>query len=138
MSYLYSATDNAFYPFELRDMYEAAGKWPETGVEVDEEVFTEFISPPPVGKMRVVGDNGRPAWGDIPPPTPEELAVSATAKKTALLAEANDIIAPLKDALDGGYIDDADTPKLSAWQKYRYALTKVDPTKPVWPERPAH
>ncbi|MFT2716469.1 tail fiber assembly protein, partial [Enterobacter sp. 01-M-05-SI-ECC] len=30
----------------------------------------------------------------------------------------------------------ADKPKLAAWQKYRYALTKVDPAKPVWPEMP--
>ncbi|MFK8926525.1 tail fiber assembly protein [Enterobacter sp. 04-C-01-SI_S15] len=33
-------------------------------------------------------------------------------------------------------MDDADKPKLAAWQKYRYALTKVDPAKPVWPEMP--
>ncbi|MDM3169406.1 tail fiber assembly protein [Citrobacter freundii] len=56
---------------------------------------------------------------------------------TLLIAEASQIIAPLKDASDGGYIDDADKPKLTAWQKYRYALTKVDPAKPVWPEKPA-
>lgn len=83
MNYLYSATDNAFYPFELRDMYEAAGKWPENGVEVDEAVFTEFISLPPAGKMRVSGADGYPSWGDVPPTPNLEL------RKAALTALGN-------------------------------------------------
>lgn len=58
-------------------------------------------------------------------------------QKGALIFEATNFIAPLIDARDGGYIDDADIPVLSAWQKYRYALTKVDPSKPVWPESPS-
>ncbi|EFB1597578.1 tail fiber assembly protein, partial [Escherichia coli] len=58
---------------------------------------------------------------------------SNEAKKTALINEATQFIAPLADAKEGGYIDDADIPVLTAWQKYRYALTKVDPSKPVWP-----
>ncbi|MDX7147602.1 tail fiber assembly protein [Citrobacter portucalensis] len=58
-------------------------------------------------------------------------------KKSALLTEASQVIAPLKDALDGDYIDDSDKPVLTAWQKYRYELTKVDPVNPVWPSKPA-
>lgn len=58
-------------------------------------------------------------------------------KVTLLIAEASQIIAPLKDANEGGYIDDADKPKLTAWQKYRYDLTKVDPNKPTWPVKPS-
>ncbi|MBS7443220.1 tail fiber assembly protein [Enterobacter sp. 120016] len=50
----------------------------------------------------------------------------AEQQKTALLAEASAIIAPLADALAGGYIDDADIPRLTEWQRYRYKLTKVD------------
>ncbi|MDM2887735.1 tail fiber assembly protein [Citrobacter sp. Cpo045] len=61
---------------------------------------------------------------------------SNEAKKTALIYEAAQFIAPLADAKEGGYIDDADIPALTAWQKYRYALTKVDPSKPVWPGKP--
>ena len=67
----------------------------------------------------------------------ESLTLSNTQKKAALILEASSYIAPLVDARDGGYIDDADVPVLAAWQKCRYALTKVDPAKPVWPERPA-
>lgn len=61
---------------------------------------------------------------------------SNEAKKTALINEATQFIAPLADAKEGGYIDDADIPVLTAWQKYRYALTKVEPSKPVWPDKP--
>ncbi|WHM95548.1 tail fiber assembly protein [Citrobacter freundii] len=50
----------------------------------------------------------------------------AEQQKNALLAEAMAIIAPLADAQAGGYIDDADVPRLAEWQRYRYKLTKVD------------
>ncbi|MGS3391041.1 tail fiber assembly protein [Citrobacter portucalensis] len=33
-------------------------------------------------------------------------------------------------------MDDTDRPRLTAWQKYRYELTKIDPAKPEWPEKP--
>lgn len=51
---------------------------------------------------------------------------AATQQKSILMAEASNVIAPLLDAKDGGYIEDSDIPVLQAWQKYRYSLTKVD------------
>ncbi|MFL4415778.1 tail fiber assembly protein [Citrobacter portucalensis] len=63
--------------------------------------------------------------------------LEVNSKKAALIAEASAMIAPLLDAREGGYIDDADLPVLASLQKYRYALTKVDPAKPVWPDKPA-
>lgn len=56
----------------------------------------------------------------------EAVVTEAEQTKTALLAEATAIIAPLADAQAGGYIDDADLPRLAEWQRYRYQLTKVD------------
>lgn len=61
---------------------------------------------------------------------------SATLKKAELIAAATVIISPLADAEAGGYIEDTDIPILSAWRKYRYALTKVDVNNPVWPVAP--
>lgn len=58
------------------------------------------------------------------------------AQKNSLIAEATMKIAPLLDAKEGGYMDQEDLPILTAWQKYRYALTRVDVNKPVWPEKP--
>ncbi|MDM2778038.1 tail fiber assembly protein [Citrobacter sp. Cpo142] len=134
--YKYDGKTNSFYPYSLKSEYELAGTWPESGQDVDDAVFKEFSTSPP-GKTRIAGDNGLPAWADIPPPTKDELVAEAAVKKSLLIAEASNVIAPLKDASDGGYIDDADKPRLAAWQKYRYALTKVDPANPVWPEKPA-
>ncbi|MDK9986213.1 tail fiber assembly protein [Enterobacter asburiae] len=56
----------------------------------------------------------------------EAAVTEAEQMKTALLAEATATIAPLADAQAGGYIDDADIPRLAEWQRYRYKLTKVD------------
>ncbi|RZN54919.1 tail fiber assembly protein [Escherichia sp. E10V10] len=137
-TYRYDAITNAFYPYELQNEYEQAGMWPESGHDVNEDIFQQFINPP-AGKVRVAGNDGMPAWGDIPPPAHDELVAVADVKKAALLAEASVVIAPLADALAGGYIDDADVPRLAAWQKYRYALTKVDTsTAPdiTWPLQP--
>lgn len=52
--------------------------------------------------------------------------MAAEQTQAVLLAEATAIIAPLADAQAGGYIDDADMPRLAEWQRYRYKLTKVD------------
>lgn len=135
-NYIYSPATNGFYPLALKDDYVTAGSWPVDEVEVSDNTAHEFMVSAPQGKVRVAGADGLPAWADIPPPTVEELTAAATRKIATLRAEADSIIAPLKDALDGGYIGDSDKLKLTEWQKYRYALTKVDPTKPVWPTKP--
>lgn len=135
MLYLWSALYNAFFPAPLRKDYESAGWDLNDAVKVDTAVFTEF-SASRIGKVRITGVDKMPAWADIPPPTQQELITAAVAKIQAFISDANVVIAPLKDALDGGYIDDADKPTLIAWQKYRYALTKVDPANPVWPVKP--
>lgn len=92
--------------------------------------FTEFEPTTPYDKW-----DGEKWVTDIDSQNAADTA-SNTAKKSALIYEASQFIAPLIDAKDGGYIDDSDIPVLTAWQKYRYALTKVDPAKPVWPEKP--
>lgn len=137
-TYSFSASRLAFYANELRKThYEPLNAWPADAIEVADDAAAIYMTPDiPAGKKLGVVDE-LPAWVDIPPPTAEELFATAKAKKQELLNIASQFIAPLKDALDGGYIDDEDKPKLTAWQKYRYDLTKVDAAKPVWPEKPA-
>lgn len=132
----YSKTTNAFYLMESKENYIAARTWQSDIEVVEDAIAEEFMQSPPTGKVRIAGEDGMPAWADVPPPTEELLIISATEKRQALINEASRIIAPLKDASDGGYIDDMDKPKLIAWQQYRYALTKVDPKKPEWPAKP--
>lgn len=137
--YIYSASNNSF--FKISDLY-LYERWNlADGVEVEESIFNEFTQDlSAAGLVRVAGNDGLPAWGIIPPPSQEEQIVAAEHQRTALLAEASAVIAPLADAQAGGYIDDTDVPRLAEWQRYRYKLTKVDtstapgitfPPKPV-------
>ncbi len=48
---------------------------------------------------------------------------------------ANQQIAILKPAVDGGYAKPEHTQLLVDWQRYRYELTLV-PEQPGWPESP--
>lgn len=137
MTYQYSAKNNAFFRTAELGNYEDAGWDLSDLIDVTTEQFTAFTQDRTVdGLVRIAGNDGMPTWGEIPPRTPEELEADAVSKKSSLIAYATHIIDPLKDAFDGDYIDDADKPKLTAWQKYRYALTKVDSANPVWPEMP--
>lgn len=65
MWYLYSAELNLFYPLELKKDY--GSFWPTTGKFVRDDVYQEFAAnSPPEGKVRVAGEDGMPAWADIP------------------------------------------------------------------------
>ncbi|MDE9603751.1 tail fiber assembly protein [Citrobacter freundii] len=134
--YRFDAKKLAFFPVSLSALYT---DFPYDGPEIDDTEF-ELFRNPPVGKILAADKAGNPVLVDITPPTADELAEierrRAETLQRQLIDEATVVIAPLKDALDGGYIDDVDIPRLTAWQKYRYALTKVDLTNPVWPEKP--
>ncbi|MCP9269360.1 tail fiber assembly protein [Xenorhabdus sp. XENO-1] len=138
--YIYSAKNNAFCPVAWKQRYIDAGTWPDDGVEVGESVFLEFaIETPPTGKRRVAGKNGLPAWGNIPPPTPEELWQQAESQKQRLMNAARDKMAPLQDAVDLDIATDAEKSALTAWRQYRVRLSRVDCTTAPdikWPEQP--
>ncbi|AOL12120.1 tail fiber assembly protein [Enterobacter sp. HK169] len=138
--YLYDARTNAFYPFGLQADYEAAAMWPENGVEIDEETFSEFQKPP-ISKMRVAGDDGHPAWADIPPLTDEEQNAMADSQKQLLIDQANEYINskqwPGKAAM--GRLKDSEKSQYNDWLDYLDELEAIDTaTAPdiEWPERP--
>lgn len=128
---------NAFFPEEELWRYGEAG-WDLSDLkEVTIDQFLEFTTDRAAeGLIRIAGTDGLPAWSVIPPPTEAELKDAAQVEMNALRAQADFIIGPLKDALDGGYISDADKDKLVSWQKYRYELTQVDVGNPAWPAKP--
>ncbi|HIE3812572.1 TPA: tail fiber assembly protein [Enterobacter asburiae] len=140
MKYIFDAKTNAFYPVELKDSYIEKGLWPEYGVEIDEETFSEFQKPP-TGKMRIAGEDGYPAWADIPPPTHDELVAMANAQKQSLIDEANEHISnrqwPGKAAM--GRLKDAEKVQYNAWLDYLDNIEAVDTsTAPdiTWPTPP--
>lgn len=138
MNYIYSAEKNSFYPVALKGDYEESGDWPEIYIEVSDEIFNEFISPKE-GKVRVAGEDGMPAWADIPPPSLEELVAMAEQQKQNLLDEAMNITAMWRTELLLGSISDADKVLLTSWIGYYKSVQAVDTqTAPdiEWPEKP--
>ncbi|WP_307773608.1 tail fiber assembly protein [Providencia stuartii] len=74
-----------------------------------------------------------------PPISKEQLIAEAEQQKQSLLAEANNAIAPLQDAVDLDIATDEEEVQLTAWRKYRVLLNRVDTsTAPEidWPEKP--
>ncbi|MEX0424421.1 tail fiber assembly protein [Providencia rettgeri] len=73
-----------------------------------------------------------------PPKSKEQLIAEADQQKQSLLAEANNAIAPLQDAVDLDMATDEEKAQLTAWKKYRVLLNRVDTsTAPDidWPEK---
>ncbi|WP_441546320.1 tail fiber assembly protein [Citrobacter freundii] len=125
-----------FYPLKLKSNYISAGTWPGDAVDIGDDVVSVFNGTPPEGKMRVAGEDGLPAWADIPPPTREELIASTEATKLRLKALADSEIAWRQDAVDAGIATEEETAALADWKKYRVLLMRVDTAKPVWPTPP--
>nr|WP_306804968.1 tail fiber assembly protein [Providencia sp. PROV128] len=74
-----------------------------------------------------------------PPKTKEQHIAEAEQQKQSLLAEANNAIAPLQDAVDLEMATDEEAAALQAWKTYRVLLNRVDTsTAPNidWPEKP--
>ncbi|EFO1362855.1 TPA: tail fiber assembly protein [Escherichia coli] len=141
MKYLYDAVTNAFYPLAMQADYEAAGMWPEKGVEVDEETFAAFQKPPE-GKMRIAGDDGYPVWSDIPPLAPEELIKMAEYERQRRIDTANEHMNnrqwPGKAAI--GRLKGEELAQYNLWLDYLDALELVDTSSAPdieWPTPPA-
>ncbi|WP_376784308.1 tail fiber assembly protein [Atlantibacter subterraneus] len=90
--------------------------------------------------MRIVGSDGWPAWGDIPPLTREELIATAEQVRQQLLTHADAVMLDWRTELMLGEISDANKDKLSAWVAYKNKVKAVDvttdPENVNWPERP--
>ncbi|WP_293797186.1 tail fiber assembly protein [uncultured Pantoea sp.] len=141
MNYVYSASKNSFFPTSMKGVYAAAGSWPADGVEIEDEVFIEFALSTPNGKVRIVGDNGLPAWGDIPLPTRDEVIAIAELDRKNLINDANDYIGsrqwPGKASL--GRLKGNDLTQYGLWLDYLDALESFDTSSApdiVWPESP--
>lgn len=140
-TYMYSATTNAFYPLSMQADYENAGSWPEDGIEVSEDVFSEFTSVNHADKHREPGPDGLPMWVDNPAPTQEELVAIAEAEKRRLISMANANINvkqwPGKAAI--GRLKGDELAQYNLWLDYLDELDAVDTSKAldtIWPTPP--
>ncbi|WP_416534136.1 tail fiber assembly protein [Escherichia coli] len=143
MKYLY--VNNLAYPYELKSLYVEKHQriYEEKGVDIDEVIFREyFYDTPPEGKYRCVGEDGLPAWVDIPPPTREEQIASAETKKQQLINQANEYINskqwPGKASI--GRLKGEELVQYNLWLDYLDALELVDTSSAPdieWPTPPA-
>ncbi|HGL6357696.1 TPA: tail fiber assembly protein [Citrobacter amalonaticus] len=84
--------------------------------------------------------NGK-AWVNDADAEREALTGEAQAGKTALLRQANDVIATLQDAVDLDMATEDEKTLLVTWKKYRVMLNRVQPENApdiVWPEIPGN
>lgn len=69
--------------------------------------------------------------------SPEELRQQAESKKAKLLEDAETVITPLARAVKLGIATDEEQKRLEVWEEYSVKVSRVNTSKPAWPERPA-
>lgn len=72
-NYKWSAGKNSFFPSEMIEQYVNAGWDLGDAIDIEDEIAQEFMSQPPEGKARGVGENGLPVWIDVITPNSEFL-----------------------------------------------------------------
>ncbi|MGN5259100.1 tail fiber assembly protein [Aeromonas hydrophila] len=108
-------------------------------VEVPYDEYQRLLESQAEGFQIVPDKNGYPKLVAQSQPSVEERAIR---EQSMRISEANQQIAILKPAVDGGYAKQEHTQLLADWQRYRYELTLV-PEQAGWPvshqlpERPA-
>ena len=134
--------DRYFYSQKENGFFTDLNKAPSDAVEVDEQVYIEFSGLPPKGKIRIAGENGFPAWSEIPPPTHEEQIAAAELEKQQLINQANDYMNskqwPGKAAI--GRLKGEELAQYNLWLDYLDALELVDTSSAPdieWPTPPA-
>ncbi|EPE6566175.1 tail fiber assembly protein [Citrobacter freundii] len=127
--YYYSRSEKGFFT--------STSTAPDDAVEISVEYWEALLDGQSNGKYISSNADGFPVLTDPPPPTTEALIAEAERLKSALMAQANNAIAPLQDAVDLDMATDEESTALSEWKKYRVLLMRVDTTKPVWPTLPA-
>ncbi|GJL37065.1 tail fiber protein [Enterobacter hormaechei] len=138
-NWAFSPATSAFYAYAVKDLYDAAGTWPDDAVDISDALREQFSTAIP-GKI-IGAVDGLPSWVDEPPPTHEEAVAAADNTKSALRATADSAISPLQDAIDLDIATDDESALLTAWKKYRVLLMRTDTaTAPdiTWPDVPGN
>ncbi|MGK0603007.1 tail fiber assembly protein [Yokenella regensburgei] len=135
-NFYFSPAELVFVACVMKKDYVKAGSWPQDARPVSDETYSTFVATPPEGKTLGADKKGQPRWADKPAPTPEQLIAAAERKKDSLMSEAERTLAPLERADRLGMAADEENNRLKEWQTYSVLLTRVDTSKPVWPERP--
>ena len=126
-----------YYSRSQKGFFTNTSTAPDDVVEISVEYWEALLDGQSNGKYISSNADGFPVLTDPLPPTTEALIAEAEKQRSALMAQANNFIAPLQDAVDLDIATDEESTALSEWKKYRVLLMRVDTTKPVWPTSPA-
>lgn len=107
-------------------------------VEIAYDEYQRLLESQVDGFQIVPDKNGYPELVAQSQPSVEEMAIR---EQSMRITEANQQIAIIKPAVDGGYAKPEHTKLLADWLRYRYELTAVPeltgwPEKPQWPAEP--
>lgn len=141
-AYFFSASALGFFAQDLKDVYDAAGTWPDDAVSIDNDTWRQFIFTQPPGKQLGADAQGMPVWIDNPEPTAEEFIAAASKEKQERTEQANFYINsrqwPSKLSLQR--LSDDEKAAFNTWLDYLDALDAVDISAAPnihWPEKPA-
>ncbi|HBI7073830.1 TPA: tail fiber assembly protein [Citrobacter freundii] len=137
--FVFSPSESRFYAIEWRADYVDNNCWPHDAINVSDSIYYDFSGTPPTGKQLITLNN-MPAWGDIPPPTREELIAVAEYERQQLLTHADAVMLDWRTELMLGDISDTNRDKLSAWLAYKNEVKSADvttdPEHVSWPVPP--
>ncbi len=141
MGYQYSPSLNVFLEDSLKENY-LNDDYPADALDIDEPLFWAYSGAPPEGKVRIAGEDGLPAWADLPPPTAEEKIHAMEAMRAQLLAYADEVTADWRTELALDEISNEDKAKLSAWMAYKRQVKAITAEVAIadgfeWPAMPA-
>ncbi|TXE22859.1 tail fiber assembly protein [Serratia ureilytica] len=126
-NYYYSAKNNGFYPFSLKDTYELSSHgWPDDAIPISDEYYQRLIDGQKQGKVLTSDINGNPVLSEQSEPSFEEVAEKTEFLLAQLMSEATTKIAPLQDAVDLGIATEKEKINLVEWKRYRVALNRID------------
>ncbi len=119
----YSPSTGGFYNSAEKDVFDnSAAGWPSDAIPVSDDDYNYLLQGQEEGKIILPGSDGNPVLSD---PKIDWLS-TAMAKKTALLAEASEMVSDWKTELQLNIISEADKLSLSAWMEYIRDVKSVD------------
>lgn len=138
--YKYSASQNLRYLISLLPFYTDQSALPADMIDITDVMAAEFFdNPAPDGKVRAAGEDGMPRWVDAPAASHESLVAKAEYQRSVLRDRATAEIDWRQGAVDEGIATEKEAADLSAWNKYRVLLMRVDTSKAPdieWPVKP--
>ncbi|EJA5054051.1 tail fiber assembly protein [Salmonella enterica] len=113
-----------------------SGDYPDDLIPLTDEHYRELMQGQVDGKYIEHRKDG-PVLVEHREYTPEELVAQAEARKAELLAGAESVIAPLARAVKLKIATDEEIQRLEAWELYSVKVSRVNTSKPAWPETPS-